>query len=107
MDTLTADMESVVFAARRAAHEHELPKAARLAAPSLLAISRPRFVHRLASERGGGGQIPDAKSCLRSRLSSCAKGALWKQLRARHPQRAAEGMLFDTQPTNERTVGSK
>ena len=83
MNTLAADLEGFVFAARAAAHEHKLPKSVVSPSPSLLAISRSRFVQRLASDRGGGGQIPVVISCLRSLSGSCAKGAVWKQLWAR------------------------
>ena len=41
-----------------AAHAHKLPKVSRLAILFFFSISRPRFVQRLASERGGGGQKP-------------------------------------------------
>ena len=39
-----------------AAHAHKLPKVSRLAILFFSPLSRPRFVQRLASERGGGGQ---------------------------------------------------
>ena len=39
-----------------AAHAHKLHKVSRLAILFCFPLSRPRFVQRLASERGGGGQ---------------------------------------------------
>ena len=58
---------------RYAAHTHKLPKVSRLAILFFFSISRPRFVQRLASERGGGGQKPPEKPSETSLSSSCRR----------------------------------
>ena len=54
----TAGNAGCISTTEDAAHAHKLPEVSRLAILFFFPISRPRFVQRLASERGGGGQNP-------------------------------------------------